>query len=224
MAVASGETVAQDPSKDGLMTNKADSDSLDELLSNSGERSQSPEEMARELEMARDLEMARESDDLACRLAYECGWRLCEDSLRTLGAQRTRAFTLLSVMLASAGIALSAFVGGEVREDLDLLGIIGLVVFALGALLITACAAVVAWPIETEAALRPSAIIKNYVTPEEEGRKTTWVYENLARDLEKAYDKMKNKLKARSRLYKCAVGLSPVVLIGAGMVVLDVVR
>ena len=82
------------------MTNKADSDAVDELLSNSGEHSQSPEEMA------------RESDELACKLAYECGWQLCEDSLRTLDAQRTRAFTLLSVTLAAAGIALSAFVGG----------------------------------------------------------------------------------------------------------------
>ncbi len=194
------------------MTDNADSDAVDENLSNSREHSQSPEEMA------------RESDELACKLAYESGWKLCEDSLRTLDAQRTRAFTLLSVMLASAGIALAAFVGGEVREDLDPLGIIGLAVFSLGALLIVACAAVVAWPIETEAALRPSVIVKNYVDPEEGGRRTTWVHKNLARDLEEAYDKMKNKLKARSVRYKCAVGLSPVVLIGAGMVVLDVVR
>ena len=194
------------------MTNKADSYAVDELLSNSGEHSQSPEEMA------------RESDELACRLAYECGWQLCNDSLRTLDAQRTRAFTLLSVTLATAGIALSAFVGGEVRENLDPLGNFGLAVFAIGALLVTTCAAVVAWPIETEAALRPSAIVKNYVTSEDEGRRTTWVYKNLAGNLEEAYDKMKKKLKARSLLYKCAVGLSPVVLIGAGMVVLDVIR
>ena len=194
------------------MTNKADSDAEDELLSNSGEHSQSPEEMA------------RESDELACKLAYECGWQLCEDSLRTLDAQRTRAFTLLSVTLAAAGIALSAFVGGEVRENLDPLGNFGLAVFAIGALLVTACAAVVAWPIETEAALRPSVIVSNYVTSEKEGRRTTWVHKNLALNLEDAYDKMKKKLKARSVFYMCAVGLSPVVLIGASTVVLDVVR
>ena len=169
-------------------------------------------------------ERVRRSDELACKMAYECGWRLCEDSLRTLYAQRTRAFTLLSVTLAAAGIALSAFVGGEVDANLDSLGNFGLVVFAISALLVTACAAVVAWPIETEAALRPSEIVANYVTPKEEGRRTTWVHKNLARDLEEAYDKMKKKLKARSVFYMCSVGFSPVVLIGAGMVVLDVVR
>ena len=81
-------------------------------------------------------------------------------------------------MLASAGIALAAFVGVKFGEDLDPLGIVGLAVFALGALLIVACAAVVAWPIETEAALRPSVIANNYVDPEEEGRRTTWVHKN----------------------------------------------
>ncbi len=213
MPVTRGETVGQGPSEDDrLMTNKADSDAVDELLPNNGEQSPSPEAMA------------RESDELACKLAYECGWQLCEDSLRTLDAQRTRAFTLLSVTLAAAGIALSAFVGGEVRENLDPLGNFGLAVFAIGALLVMACAAVVAWPIVTEAALRPSVIVANYVTTREDGRRTTWVHKNLARDLEDAYDKMKKKLKARRVFYMCAVGLSPVVLIGAGMVVLDVVR
>ena len=194
------------------MTNNADSDAVDELLSNSGEHSQSPEEMA------------RESDELACKLAYECGWQLCEDSLRTLDAQRTRAFTLLSVTLAAAGIALSAFVGGEAPKSLDLLGNLGLVVFAIGALLVTVCSAVVAWPIETEAALRPSTIIKNYVAPRQPERTPTWVHRYLARDLESAYDKMKKTLKARSVFYKWAVGCSPVVLVGASTVVLDVVR
>ena len=194
------------------MTNKADSDSVDELLSNSGEHSQSPEEMA------------RESDELACRLAYECGWQLCNDSLRTLDAQRTRAFTLLSVTLATAGIALSAFVGGEVRENLDPLGNFGLAVFAIGALLVTTCAAVVAWPIETEAALRPSAIVKTTSLLRRRGAGRHGSTKTSRGTWRKPYDKMKNELKARSLLYKCAVGLSPVVLIGAGMVVLDVVR
>ena len=139
------------------MIDNADSDAVDENLSTSREHSQSPEQLA------------RESDELACKLAYESGWKLCEDSLRTLDAQRTRAFTLLLVTVASAGIALSAFVGGEVRENLDALGNSGLAVFAFGALLIAASAAAVAWPIETEAALRPSVIVKNYVTPKEGG-------------------------------------------------------
>ena len=161
MAVASGETVAQDPSEDDLMTNYADPDAIDEHLPNNGEHRLSPDEMA------------HESDELACKLAYESGWQLCEDSLRTLDAQRTRALTLLSVTLATAGIALSAFVGGEVGKNLDLLGNFGLAGFAIGALLMTACAAVVAWPIESEAALRPSVIVANYVTPEKEGCRTT---------------------------------------------------
>ena len=57
-------------------------------------------------------EQAHRSDELACKLAYECGWRLCGDALQTLESQRTRAFTLLSVTIVTTGVVLSAFLRG----------------------------------------------------------------------------------------------------------------
>ena len=166
---------------------------------------------------------ARLSDELACRLAYECGWRLCGDALKTLESQRTRAFTLLSVTMVAAGIATSAFLRDDMPRNLDQLGKLGLVTFGVGTLVVMACAAAVAWPIKTEAALRPARIVANYVTPQHPGRTPTWVHKNLARDLDKAYAKMDRKLKTRNVLYMLSVGCVPVVLVGAGMVVRDVV-
>jgi len=165
----------------------------------------------------------RKSDELACKLAYECAWRLCGDALKTLESERTRAFTLLSVTMVVAGIAVSAFLRDDVTQNLGRAGIVGLIVFAVGALAGMACAMVVAWPIMTEAALRPSAIIANYVASQETKRSTMWVHKNLARDLENAYDKLSRKLIVRDRFYKWLVVCTPVVLVGAGMVVLDVV-
>ena len=167
-------------------------------------------------------ERVRRSDELACKLAYECGWRLCGDALQTLESQRTRAFTLLSVTLVAAGIAATAFLRGDVIESLSCVGILGLVVFAVGSFVVMGCAATVAWPLITEAALRPSEIISNYVIPEDEGRRTTWVHKHLARDLENAYDKMCEKLTVRNMFYKWSVACAPVVLFGAAMLVLDV--
>lgn len=165
----------------------------------------------------------RRSDELACKLAYECAWRLCEGALKTLESERTRAFTLLSVTMVAAGIAVSAFLRDDVIESLGCLGIAGLLVFATGALVGMACAAVVAWPIMTEAALRPSAIIDNYVTPQDQLRSVTWVHKHLARDMENAYVMMSQKLTVRNMFYKWSVVCAPVVLVGAGMVVIDAI-
>ena len=166
---------------------------------------------------------ARGSDELACKLAYECAWRLCGNALQTLESERTRAFTLLSVTMVVAGIAVSAFLRDDVTENLGCAGIVGLIVFAVGAAVGMVCAAVVAWPIMTEAALRPSAIIANYVTPQDTKRSATWVHKHLARDLENAYVTMRKKLTVRNMFYKWSVVCAPVVLVGAGIVVLDVV-
>ena len=166
---------------------------------------------------------ARGSDELACKLAYECAWRLCGGALQTLESERTRAFTLLSVTMVVAGIAVSAFLRDDVTENLGCVGTVGLIVFAVGAFVVMACAVVVAWPIMTEAALLPSAIIGNYVTPQDTLRSETWVHKHLARDLEKAYNTMQQKLTVRNIFYKWSVACAPIVLVGAGMVVLDVV-
>ena len=163
----------------------------------------------------------RESDELACKLAYECGWRLCVDALQTLESQRTLAFILLSVTLVAAGIAAAAFLRGQVAEGLGCVGVMGLAVFTLATFVVMGCAATVAWPLMSDAALRPSEIIANYVMPEDKGRRTTWVHKNLARDLENAYDKMREKLRVRNMFYKWAVACAPVVLIGAAMLVFD---
>ena len=168
-------------------------------------------------------ERMRQSDELACKLAYECGWRLCGDALQTLESQRTRAFTLLSVTLVAAGIAATGFLRGDGVERLGSVGLLGLVVFAVGALIVMVCTARVAWPLVTDAALRPSVIVANYVTPRHEDRRTTWVHQYLARDLENAYDKMCKKLAVRNMFYKWSIASAPVVLFGAAMLVLDVI-
>ena len=207
----SAETGAEDPSEDATKIGDADLGDAGAQYANGGDRGESPEERG------------RRSDELACRLAYECGWRLCGDALQTLESQRTRAFTLLSVTLVAAGIATASFVRGDEIKNLGCVGILGLVVFALGTLVVMGCAATVAWPLMTEAALRPSHIINHYVTPQNEHRKTTWVYKNLARDMESAYDKMSDKLKVRNMFYKWSLACVPVVVFGAAMLVVDVI-
>ena len=168
-------------------------------------------------------EAARRSDELACKLAYECGWRLCEDSLRTLEAQRTRAVALLSVAIIAAGAVASVFLSGGLTEDFGCIGILGWIAFAAGTATVTVCTAVVAWPITTETALRPAKIIAHYVTPQEPGRRPTWVHKNLASDLDRAFGDMTSTLKIRNRFYKWSILGALVVLAGVGIVVLDVV-
>ena len=166
---------------------------------------------------------ALRSDELACKLAYECGWRLCEDSLRTLEAQRTRAVALLSVTIIAAGAVASVFLSGGFTEDFRCAGTLGWIVFALSTAGVTVCTAVVAWPIETETALRPAKIIANYVTPQERDRRPTWVHKNLARDLDEAFEGMIQTLKIRNWFYKRSVVCAVAVLVGVGIVTLDVV-
>lgn len=166
---------------------------------------------------------ARRSDELACKLAYECGWRLCEDSLRTLEAQRTRAVALMSVTIIAGGAVASVFLSGGLTEDFGCAGVLGWIAFAAGTAAVTVCTAVVAWPITTETALRPAKIIAHYVTPQEPGRRPTWVHKNLASDLDRAFGDMTSTLVTRNRFYKWSILGALVVLAGVGMVVLDVV-
>ena len=164
---------------------------------------------------------ASDSDELACQLAYECGWRLCGDALQTLESQRTRAVALLSVTLVAAGLAVSSFARGDELETLGCLGIAGLAVCAVGALAVAGCAAKVAWPITADNAFLPSKIIANYVTPRHKDRSSSWVYRNLARDLEDAYNKMNDGLRMRHTFYKWAVVCVSLVVLGAAMLGVD---
>ena len=166
---------------------------------------------------------ARRSDELACKLAYECGWRLCEDSLRTLEAQRTRAVALLSVTIIAAGAVASVFLSGGLTEDFGCAGVLGWIAFAAGTATVTVCTAVVAWPITTETALRPAKIIAHYVTPQDPGRRPTWVHKNLANDLDRAFGDMTSTLNTRNEFYKWSIRGALVVLAGVGIVVLDVI-
>ena len=168
-------------------------------------------------------EDARESDALASKLAYESGWRLCEDALRTLVGQRTIAVALLSLTLPAAGIAASLLAGSDPREDLALLPTVGWAGFAGAAFLTLVCAVPVFWPIATRAALGPQKIIKNYVESEHPGRTANWVYKNLARDLANAYDDMHEELTARSRAYRGVLVFASCAIVAAGIVVVDAV-
>ena len=168
-------------------------------------------------------EPVRRSDELACRLAYECGWQLYEHSIRTLEGQRTRAVALLSVTLIAAGIAALAFLDGGIARELGCVGGLGGVVFAVSTLAVAVSTVVVAWPVKTEMALGPKRILKNLVEPQHPGRTPKWVHESLARDLDEAYVRFDATLQFRNKFYKWSVVCAPVVLAGAGMVVLDVI-
>ena len=169
-----------------------------------------------------NLDSARKSDELACKLAYENGWRLCDDSLRTLEAQRTRAVAVLSVTIIAASAVASFFLSGSFTEDLGCLGIFGWIIFATGTGAVTVCTAIVAWPIKTTAALRPAKIIENTVDPQDPARSAAWVHKSLASDLNDAYSDLTITLTSRNRFYKWSILGALVALAGLGIVVLDV--
>ena len=193
---------------------KSDSDS-------GGQDHAPPNDETRSEEVAAAKE-ARRSDELASRLAYECGWRACEDNLRTLEGQRTRALALLSVTILATGIVASVFLGNDLLQNIGCIGVIGAVAFVLGALGVAVFAVCVAWPVTTMAALRPAKIIENYVSPQQQGRTPVWVYRYLARDLDEALQDLKSKLKIRSWLYVGSIISTMIMLVGVAILVLDV--
>lgn len=164
---------------------------------------------------------ALRSDEVACMLAYENGWRLCDDNLRVLEAQRTRAVGLLSMTLLAGGIAVSAFTSDSL-DGLQWCGVVGSVLFGVGVVGVAVCAGCVAWPIKTDMALRPKKILRNYVNLQHPGKTPTWVYKNLATDLDKAYKRTKKTLGRRNTTYKGLIVAVAVLLVGAVIVVLDV--
>lgn len=207
----SDESVDMDPTEPGHMTSDTHAGEVDEQTTPAGESSEAAEERV------------RQSDELACKLAYECGWRLCDDALRTLEAQRTRAVALLSFTMVAAGVAVSVFLRDGFAEELGCAGVLGWLLFAAGAAGVAVSTVAVAWPLETKMGLGPVNIIENYVESEESGRTPSWVHEHLARNLHAEYDERLDDLRTRNRFYKWSVGCAPVVLAGAGIVVLDVV-
>ena len=164
----------------------------------------------------------RRSDELGSRLAYECGWQLCEHAIRTLEAQRTRAIALLSVTLVAAGIAASAFLAGGMVGDLGYIGGLGGVLFAVSALAVTATTAAVAWPVEMDV-LDPEQLVEKYAESQHPDRKRVWVYKSLALDLAEAHARFKTTLRRRNMFYKWSIVCAPVVIAGAGMVAIDVI-
>ncbi|MDE0267739.1 MAG: hypothetical protein OXI96_01705 [Acidimicrobiaceae bacterium] len=162
------------------------------------------------------------ADELASKLAYECGWRLCDDALSVLESQRTRAATLLTVTILAVGVAASVFLDANFADDLELWRVLGLILFGIGTAGVMFCTVMVAWPIKTETALSPKEIVKNYIKPQEENRNPSWIYKNLARDLENAYTELKTTLTKRNRFYKCSLICPIVVLVGVVIIVADV--
>ena len=180
-----------------------------------------PESQAENRSAALPNETALASDALAAKLAYESGWRLCGDALRTLVGQRTIAVALVSLTLPAAGVATSLLAGSDPRGDLGLVPRVGWATFAGTAFLGLACAIWVFWPIKTTAALGPLKIIKNYVQSDHPGRTPDWVYKNLARDLAAAYDDTHKALSARSRAYRAVLLFVASAVVAAGIIVLD---
>lgn len=166
-------------------------------------------------------EEAHRSDELASKLAYECGRRLCDDALSVLESQRTRAATLLTVTILAVGVAAPVFLDADFADDLGLFGVLGLVLSSIGIAGVVFCTVMVAWPIKTEAVFSPKKIIKNYIESQEQNRNPSWIYKNLATDLENAYTKLKPTLTKRNRFYKYSLICPIVVFVGVAIVVAD---
>lgn len=164
----------------------------------------------------------RHSEELAAQLAYECGWRACDDNLRTLEGQRTRSLALLSVTILTSGIVASVLPGSDLLDSIEFTGVIGGVAFVLGVLGVAVCTAWVAWPLETLASLRPSKITEHYVDLQELGKTPTWVYRHLARDLDVALQDLGSKLRKRTWFYIGSLVSTMIVLAGVVTLVLDV--
>ena len=162
----------------------------------------------------------RESDSLAARLAYESGWRRCEDALRTLAANRTITVAVLSLTLPAAGVVASLPTIGD-PNDTGCPAAVGWMILAIAVVCALVAAGRVLRPMKTMVALGATQIVDNYITPAEPGRSPIWVYTNLARDLDAAYDDMHKELEARSFAYKVVLTSVLFAFIGAGMVVLD---
>lgn len=118
---------------------------------------------------------AHQADELASKLAYECAWRLCDEALKVLESQRTRAVAKLSVTMLAAGVTASVFLSDDLANDLRLCGVLGLILFIIGTGGVILCTVRVAWPITTEIALSPVKIIKNYIDSQEPNKSPLWV-------------------------------------------------
>ena len=163
----------------------------------------------------------RESDALAARLAYESGWRRCEDALRTLAQNRTITAAVLSLTLPAAGVVASLSAIGDPNNNTGCIAVAGWTVLALAALCALLAAGRVLRPITTIASLGAMKIVENYITPAAPGRNPNWVYTNLARDLDNAYDDMDKELAVRSFAYNAVLISAFFAFIGAAIVVLD---
>ncbi|WP_420445347.1 hypothetical protein [Candidatus Poriferisodalis sp.] len=167
---------------------------------------------------------ALRSDEVACQAAYEWSRQLVDDALRTLEAQRTRAVALLSMTILIAGVAASVAPAGYADNSIGGVGIIGWVLFALGTTSVAVCAGIVAWPVTTDAALRPTLIIENLVEPQHETRSRVWAYKALVRDLFGAYERdLKRSAAARNTAYKMLLGAVYAVLAAAALVWADAI-
>lgn len=167
---------------------------------------------------------AARSDEVACKAAYEWSRQLVDDALRTLEAQRTRAVALLSITIVVAGVAASVTPARYADTEIGCVGVIGWILFALGTASVAAWAGVVAWPITTDAALRPTSIIENFVEPRHETRSRVWLYKTLVRDLFGAYERdLKRSAAFRNNAYKALLGGVYAVLLGSALVWLDAV-
>ena len=167
---------------------------------------------------------ALRSDEVACKAAYEWSRQLVNDALRTLEAQRTRAVALLSMTILVAGVAASVAPAGYADASIGCIGIIGWALFAVGTASVAVCAGIVAWPVTTDAALRPTLIIENLVDPQQETRSRVWAYKALVRDLFGAYERdLKRTAATRNSAYKLLLGAVYAVLAAAALVWADVI-
>ena len=164
------------------------------------------------------------SDEVACKAAYEWSRQLVDDALRTLEAQRTRAVALLSMTVLVAGVAASVAPTGYADTLIGYVGVVGWTLFAAGVASVAVCAGIVAWPVTTDAALRPTLIIENLVEPQQETRSRVWAYKALVRDLFGAYERdLKRTAAARNNAYKMLLCGVYAVLAAAALVWADAI-
>ncbi len=133
------------------------------------------------------------------------------------------ASTLLSVTIVVAGFLTSVLARSDVGDLLGCAALIGGILFAAATVGVTVCTVVAAWPVKTDMALGASKILQNYYYPQHPGRTPMWVHENLAKNMDEAYDRVDSVLGFRTSVYRSSLLCAPVVLLGAGIVVLDVI-
>ena len=159
----------------------------------------------------------REEAELAgSRLAYEAGVHWLDANVRALEALRTRSLALVSVVLIAATVVANLASDAAKQDALGCWSWIGVVIFALGMLVMFVTSACVSWPAKIIAELGPLKIIDKHVDPI-----LTWpsarLYKALATDLDGYANEFRDKLSRRAKLYTASIIAAGAAVVGIAL-------